>query len=112
MKKEEEFLIEELKIGNLGGGGGGGCKMKKEEFLNCNIILQVSEYLFPPAYNMLSSADVLVEFDDTNYTAIEGEDVIFRVVKRTDSNREVTVVFNTRSNTRPGSASGEGKREL
>ena len=88
--------------------------MKKEEFLNSNniIVLQMSEYLFPPAYNTLSSADVLVEFDDTNYAAMEGEDVIFRVVKRTDSNREVTVIFNTRSNTTPGSASGEGKREL
>ena len=84
--------------------------MKKEEFLNSNniIVLQVSEYLFPPTYNMLSSADVLVEFDDTNYAAMEGEDVIFRVVKRTESNREVTVTFTTT----PDSASGEGKREL
>ena len=56
---------------------------------------------------MLSSADVLVEFDDTNYAAIEGEDVIFRVVKRTDSDRNVTVTFTTT----PDSAIGEGIRE-
>ena len=67
----------------------------------------MSEYLFPPAHIILS-ADVVVEFDRTNYTAIEGEDVIFRVVKQTDSSREMTVVFNTR----PDSASGESKREL
>ena len=62
-------------------------------------------FLPPKIY---ASADVLVEFDDTNYAAIEGEDVIFRVVKRTDSNREVTVTFTTM----PDSASGEGMREL
>ena len=49
---------------------------------------------------------MLVEFDHTNYAAIEGEDVIFRIVKRTDSNQEVTVTFTIT----PDSASGESTK--
>ena len=60
--------------------------------------------------NVLYPTDVVIEFDRTSYTTMEGEDVMFRIVKRTDSSREVTVVFST--STELGTATGMCKREL
>ena len=60
--------------------------------------------------NVLYPTDVVIEFDHTSYTTMEGEDVMFRIVKRTDSSREVTVVFST--STELGTATGMCKREL
>ena len=48
---------------------------------------------------------MLVEFDPSSYTATEGEGVMFRIVKRTDSSQEVTVVFTTRPLTASGMVS-------
>ena len=39
--------------------------------------------------------DVVVEFDPVRYSVVEGKDVMFRIVKRTVSTREVTVFFIT-----------------
>ena len=47
-------------------------------------------------------AEVLVEFDPTSYETAEGQDVMFRIIKRTSSSRNVTVIFSTR----PATANG------
>ena len=53
-----------------------------------------------PTYLFVCSADVLVEFDPVDYIVTEGEEVMFRIVKRTNSTREVTVtvVFDAGNN--------------
>jgi len=38
---------------------------------------------------------VVVEFEPTLYTVPETDDVIFRIVKRTATTEDVTVLFNT-----------------
>ena len=43
---------------------------------------------------MFVSADVLIEFDPMTYSVIEGQDVPFRIVKRTNSTRDAAVFFN------------------
>ena len=45
---------------------------------------------------------VVVEFEPASYTVAETDDVIFRIVKRTATTEDVTVLFNTS----PGSAEG------
>jgi len=45
---------------------------------------------------------VVVEFEPASYTVPETDDVIFRIVKRTATTEDVTVLFNTS----PGSAEG------
>ena len=56
-------------------------------YLLCTIILT-------NIINIFSSTEVAVEFDPVSYIVTEGEDVMFRIVKQTNSTRVVTVYFN------------------
>ena len=48
------------------------------------------------------SAVVVVEFEPTMYTVPESDDAIFRIVKRSTTTEDVTVLFSTS----PGTAEG------
>ena len=49
-----------------------------------------------------------VEFEPTLYTVPETDDVIFRIVKRTATTEDVTVLFSTS----PGSAEGINRESI
>ena len=51
---------------------------------------------------MYMYTDVLVEFDPTSYMITEGGILMFRIVRQTSSDREVTVIFNTRTDSASG----------
>ena len=51
---------------------------------------------------------VVVEFEPTTYTVPETDDVIFRIVKRTTTTEDVTVLFSTF----PGTAEGRLEKLL